>query len=277
MSRLRVPCAYQGGKQRLAPEIADILLRSAPNESCRFYDLCCGSGAISVELINRGIAPERITMLDSSSWGAFWATIGAGRFRSEIFEEQLAKIPEDKRQVKEHVTVLSRQNPGQFEAEIYPILQACSFGGKQLWWDGYAWQNAFFRDYWEPTATSVRRSPANPMQPRPEELSRRIQIITQRMVGVTGLRRDIATMLSSDVPEDAVVYVDPPYSGTTNYGFDFDILDFARSLKARTQAVLFISEGRPLAENAIELRLGGANGGISGNRAKKHREWITRF
>lgn len=276
-SLLRVPCTYQGGKQRVAAQIADVLLRAAPCAESQFLDLCCGSGAISVELVNRGVAPERITMLDTSSWGAFWAAVGTGTFRHEVFEEQLNCIPEDKRLVKEHMTALSRRDPEIFEAEIYPILQACSFGGKQIWWDGGAWRNAFFRTYWQPTATSVRRSPANPMQPRPEELRRRVKEITRRMAGVNGVRADIATILNINVPADTVVYVDPPYSGTTNYGFDFDSLGFAQALRARTGAALFVSEGRALGENSIELRFGGANGGISGNRAGKHREWLTRL
>ncbi|MCY1657432.1 hypothetical protein OVA21_09500 [Dietzia sp. SL131] len=274
---LKVPCTYQGGKQRVAAQIADILLNAAPHANSQFFDLCCGSGAISVELVNRGVAPERITMLDSSSWGAFWAAVGTSTFRIEVFEKHLARIPEEKCRVKAHMAELSRQHPAEFEAEIYPILQSCSFGGKQLWWDGVAWKNAFFRDYWQPTATSVRRSPANPMQPRPEELYRRVREITLRMAGVTGLRTDIASILDGEVPADAVVYIDPPYSGTTNYGFDFDILGFTQAFRARTDAALFVSEGRALSEVAVELRFGGANGGISGNRASKHREWLTRF
>ena len=49
---MRVPCAYQGGKQRVAVQIVDILLEAAPGPDSRFYDLCCGSGAVSIELVN---------------------------------------------------------------------------------------------------------------------------------------------------------------------------------------------------------------------------------
>ncbi|NWO17050.1 MAG: hypothetical protein HLX46_09530 [Corynebacterium sp.] len=274
---LRVPCTYQGGKQRIAGQITDVLLRAASNSNTQFYDLCCGSGAISIELVNRGVAPERITMLDSSSWGTFWEAVGTGAFNFQVFERYLDQIPTDKRLVKEHITSLSHQNPAQSEAEIYPILQACSFGGKQLWWDGNAWKNAFFRDYWQPTATSVRRSPANPMQPRPEELHRRIKEITQRMVGIRGLRSDISSVLSEYIPDNTVIYIDPPYSGTTNYGFTFDVKEFGHRLRDHTNASVFISEGQALGKNSLELEFGGANGGISGKRSQKHREWLTNF
>ncbi|WP_230988293.1 DNA adenine methylase [Bathymodiolus japonicus methanotrophic gill symbiont] len=70
-SLLRVPCSYQGGKQRIAAQVVDHLLEAAPNHNSRFYDLCCGSGAVSIELVNRGVEPSRIWMLDISTWGFF--------------------------------------------------------------------------------------------------------------------------------------------------------------------------------------------------------------
>lgn len=75
-SKLRVLCAYQGGKQRIAKQIVDILISQASGKDAHYYDLCCGSGAISIELVNRGIAASKITMLDKSSWGVFWQAIG---------------------------------------------------------------------------------------------------------------------------------------------------------------------------------------------------------
>ena len=62
---LKTPCTYQGGKQRLASQIVDCIFKnSVITEDTVFYDLCCGSGAITVELINRGISSKNIVMLD---------------------------------------------------------------------------------------------------------------------------------------------------------------------------------------------------------------------
>lgn len=37
------PCSYQGGKQRLAKQIVDIILQENKiNDNTKFYDLCCG-------------------------------------------------------------------------------------------------------------------------------------------------------------------------------------------------------------------------------------------
>jgi len=274
---MRVPCSYQGGKQRIAAQIADHLLDAAPGPRSRFYDLCCGSGAVSIELVNRGVDPSRIWMLDISSWGAFWSAIGAGTFNMDVFERLLAKLPSDKRDYKAHMSALSALPVGETEAELYPLLQACSFGGKQVWRDGEHWVNACFRDYWEPTSTSVRRSPANPMQPGPTELRRRISALVNGMRGVNCLNKDIMTILNAPLPSNAVVYVDPPYKSTTKYGFNFDLTSFINRFREINQAPLFISEGVPLNNKAVLLTFGGAKGGISGARKGKHQEWLSRF
>lgn len=276
-SQLRVPCSYQGGKQRVAAQIVDHLLKAAPGPKSRFYDLCCGSGAVSIELVNRGVEPSRIWMLDISSWGVFWSSIGAGTFNMNAFDRFLAELPSDKRDYKSHMLALSALPESDHKAELYPILQACSFGGKQIWHKGEQWANACFRTYWEPTSTSIRRSPANPMQPSPTELRRRIEALVNGMKGVTCLNIDIMKVLSEPFPENAVVYVDPPYQSTTKYAFSFDVTSFISRFSEVNQGPLFVSEGIPLNDNALMLKFGGANGGISGSRKVKHEEWLSRF
>ncbi|KIM10150.1 MAG: hypothetical protein KU37_11750 [Sulfuricurvum sp. PC08-66] len=276
-SRMRTPCTYQGGKQRISAQIVDILLEAASEPDSIFYDLCCGSGAISIELVNRGIDPSRIVMLDISSWGSFWSAIGSGAFNMDVFNQFLSELPSDKRDLKAHMLALSSLEVSSHEAELYPILQSCSFGGKQIWRNGNRWSNACFRDYWEPTATSIRRSPANPMQPSSTELRRRIDAIANKMKGVNSLNIDIVTLLDTPLPENAVVYVDPPYQNTTGYAHGFDVASFISRFREINRVPLFVSEGIPLNENALELTFGGANGGISGNRKSKHQEWLSCF
>lgn len=276
-SLMRVPCSYQGGKQRIASQIVDHLLAAAPSLDSRFYDLCCGSGAVSIELVNRGIDPSRIWMLDISSWGAFWSAIGSGTFKMDVFDRFLSELPNDKRDYKAHMLALSALPVGEAEIELYPLLQACSFGGKQIWCNGEFWANTCFRNYWEPTATSVRRSPANPMQPGPIELRRRIDALTKGMKGVTAINMDIMSILDSSIPSDAVVYIDPPYKSTTKYAFSFDLTSFIRQFRKISQAPLFVSEGVSLNENSLMLTFGGAKGGISGARKGKHQEWLSFF
>lgn len=272
---IRVPCAYQGGKQRVAKEIVDILLNGSGPET-KFYDLCCGSGAISIELVNRGIDPSRIVMLDRSSWGSFWFAVGSGTFDMNVFDAFLSEVPEDKRKVKAHMIELAERPVGMHEAEMYPVLQSCAFGGKQIWYEGGRWVNPFFRDYWEPTEMSVRRSPANPMQPSPCELRRRVAVIVNRMQGVTCVKADIESILvGGSLPCDAVVYVDPPYEGTTGYAYGFDVRGFATRFRQSNDVPLYVSEGIPLAEDSVRLIFGGAKGGITGKRSGRHQEWLS--
>jgi hypothetical protein len=216
-------------------------------------------------------------MLDISSWGSFWSAIGSGSFNMDAFDQFLSELPSDKREVKAHVTALSALPVGKHEAELYPLLQACSFGGKQIWRNGDHWANTCFRDYWEPTLTSVRRSPANPMQPSPTELRRRVDALANGMRGVTCLNTDVMTVLSESLPKDAVVYIDPPYQSTTGYAFNFNMDFFISRFREINQAPLLVSEGVPLSESSIKLTFGGANGGISGDRKEKHKEWLSRF
>lgn len=274
---LRVPCSYQGGKQRVAAQIVDHLLKAAPGPNSRFYDLCCGSGAVTIELVNRGVDPSRILMLDISSWGAFWSAIGSGTFNMDAFDQFLSELPSDKRNFKTYMSALSALPVADHEVELYPLLQACSFGGKQIWRNGEHWANACFRDYWEPTATSIRRSHANPMQPSPTELRRRIVALVNGMKGVTCHNVDIMTILGAPIPNNAVLYVDPPYRTTTSYAFSFDLTTFINRFREVNQGPLFVSEGVPLNDNALMLIFGGAKGGISGVRKGKHQEWLSHF
>lgn len=276
---LRVPCSYQGGKQRIAAQIVDRLLASAGEhvQDVHFYDLCCGSGAITLGLLNRGVQTRQITMLDMSSWGAFWEKIGSGAFDLEAFKCMLADIPQDKRQIKSYMTQLAMRPIDETEAYIYPILQSCSFGGKQIWLENGVWKNAFFRDYWEPTPNSVRKSPANPMQPSPQTLFRRIANIVNHCEGLTCLRCNAMDFAKTTVPSRSIVYIDPPYAGTTSYGFELDIETFVTSFTSKNDGPLFVSEAIPLSEFASQLALNGANGGISGHRKRRNEEWLSMF
>jgi hypothetical protein len=194
-----------------------------------------------------------------------------------IFDQFLSELPSSKSDLKAHMSALSAIPVGNNEAELYPLLQACSFGGKQIWRNGDRWANACFRNYWEPTATSIRRSPANPMQPSPTELRRRISALVHGMRGVTCFNTDIMAILSNPCPSNSVVYVDPPYQDATGYAFGFDVRSFISRFREVSEAPLFVSEGLPLNDKSLMLTFGGAKGGISGNRQGKHQEWLSRF
>jgi site-specific DNA-adenine methylase len=132
--KLVPPCSYQGGKQRLAKQIVDIMFeQNEINEDTKFYDLCCGSGAITLELINRGIHPSNITMVDKGVYGVFWNSIANDEFDLEIFKSEIDKLPELK-DIQKYLQELSNQDVDGNKLEYhYLLLQSGSFGSKQIW------------------------------------------------------------------------------------------------------------------------------------------------
>lgn len=267
---LKIPCAYQGGKQRISADIVDILLKDNKiDENTKFYDLCCGSGAISIELVKRGIKPYNITMLDASPWGLFWTKIGSMDFSISKFVDLVNRIPKDVSEIQSHIKKLSKQ-PANIDTEyVFLLLQASSFGSKAIWMNDNKWQNTSFRSYWLPTETSKRRSPVNPMMPMPNTLLDRVREISFQMAGVNGMNCNIQDFIDFD--ENSVIYIDPPYQDTTSYGFSFDIEAYISKINKK----VYISEGHEMFGNGVLISGSRAKGGISGERKSKNEEWLN--
>lgn len=277
--KLETPCSYQGGKQRIAKQIVDVFFeQNEINKDTLFYDLCCGSGAISIELVNRGIKPKNIIMLDRSPWGLVWKKIGNGEFDINKFKEVVDNVPKDVSQIQSYIKELSKQ-PSHIDTEyIFLLLQASSFGSKSIWITENTWQNTSFRSYWLPTETSSRRSPVNPMMPMPNTLFSRVEKLVKSMKGVSGYNLDIESLITFD--DNSIVYIDPPYKNTTGYGYCFNIDSYIHSVlssaKLHNKKVkVYISEGYKMAENAIQITGNRSKGGISGERKSKNEEWLN--
>lgn len=265
-TKLVAPVTYQGGKQRIAGKILDII---NPLPNTFFYDLCCGSGAVSIELINRGFPVSMIKMLDAGPWGIFWESISKRTFSVDKFRKICGEIPSDLKEVRGFMEKASERPVNEDAKYWYLLLQAAAFGGKAIWIKDGKWQNCTFRSYWLPTATSNRRSPVNPMMPMPSTLISRVERIVEEMKDVKAANFDI----NRAKLQEGVVYVDPPYSKTTKYGFDFDVVGFA----TRQSLKIFVSEGKPLSERSYLISSGMKKGGISGERSKEHEEWLSEF
>lgn len=266
LAKLTVPFAYQGGKRRLAAKILDII-QPAADES--FYDLCCGSGAVSIELVKRRFPVHRLIMVDVGLWGLFWEMVGAGRFDLQTFAEYCREVPKNAQQIPSFLSTLAEQPPDSNKVYIYLLLQAGAFGGKQIYEDGRTWRNCFFRDVWIPSKTSVRRQLVNPMI-MAATLLERVKIICERMLGVTGIQADIKRITPK---AGAIVYIDPPYTETTGYAYTFDAAAYAGNMQNRC----FVSEGRALSRTAFLLSTRPGKGGISGKRKVKHVEYLSAF
>lgn len=238
MTKLKAPLSYQGGKQRVGKKIAEIINPNRENKP--FLDLCCGSGAVSIAMMNHGVRKHNIYMLDASDWGQFWNQIGNGTFDLDYFEYLVGQIPEDRDFIKSHLEKLCKEGLDESNFDDVPlwlILQAGSFGGKHIWkdWDNMEWKNASFRSFWKPTPTSSRRSPVNPMMPMPSTLLGNIKTVAKEMVGVKGYWQDLSGFSlegwidSLPGGEDFDVFIDPPYNNTQGYGYSVEYIDFLKN------------------------------------------------
>lgn len=284
---LEAPCTYQGGKQRLAPQIVELMYsRYDIGKDTKFYDLCSGSGAVSLYLLNSGFDLENLVMLDKSSFGLFYKMLGLGKFDLSVWWSYVKQVPE-KEKIKEYLEGLCKTDANEDEVYKFILLQAGAFGGKQIYKDGVNWKNTSFRGYWTPTETSNRKSPVNPMHPMIDELNDRVHKLAANLIGLKAYHCDIYEILKNkDFVEstDKVIYIDPPYINTTKYGYSFDLLDFLTKLREVTGGPVLISEGvdlrtqegfEDLVTDAVKLKFNNKKGGISGNRKKFNEEWLN--
>lgn len=268
------PCAYQGGKQRISKDVVDRIYNEVKiNDNTKFYDLCCGSGAISLELVNRGFNPSNIHMVDKSPWGLFWKQIGDGTFSLDLFKAWVDDVPKDVSKIQEWIKNLSSYPVYKTQTDIsyiFLLLQASAFGSKSIWIKDDKWQNCSFRNYWLPTETSSRRSTVNPMMPMPNTLYERVEELCMGMDGVKGYWEDCNNV---DIEEGSIIYIDPPYDKTTKYGFEFDYMSFIEKFKCNN--IIFISEGKQISDKSFLISNGRAKGGISGERKECNEEWLS--
>lgn len=283
---LEIPCSYQGGKQRLAKQIVDIFYKENDiNDDTKFFDLCCGSGAISLELINRGFNPNNITMIDNGCFGQFWQDIANEEFDLNIFKREIENLP-NLENIQSYLKELS-DLPVDEDKMVYHylLLQAGAFGSKQIWIENNKWKNNTFRNYWLPTKTSNRRSPVNPMMPMPDTLYNRIEAIVEQLSGIITASKESVFDAVYRIDEERnegnkniIIYIDPPYANTTGYKETFDIYSLERQIWSTSP--IYISEGYKMqgASESYLLSVGRTKGNISGAVKKKPtEEWLNRF
>ena len=266
MKRCSAPCSYQGGKQRLAKDIVTEMLQYA-NDKTIFYDLCCGSGAVFLELINRGISPERIYCVDNGGFGYFWQSVSDGTFDIAYFQGRIEGLPTVD-YLQSHLRTLS-ELPVNTDTIVYDylLLQAGAFGSKWIGIENGKWTNNTFRSYWLPTESSNRRSPVNPMMPMPQTLYERVEDILEVCGGkIHGFKGNVADYIEQiNATTDCIVYIDPPYKNTTGYN-GFDIEDIVTKIKH----TVFVSEGyiMPNVTKCVEFGKR-RKGNISGTKKKE--------
>lgn len=272
--KLVPPCSYQGGKQRLAKKIVDIIFeQNEINEETKFYDLCCGSGAITLELINRGIHPNNITMVDNGVYGAFWLSVANDEVDIETLSRMVQEVPQ-KELCKTYLESLSKYIDEENHVYQYLLLQSGSFGGKEVSLEDGKWKHHGFRDYWLPTETSVRRSPCNPMQPNQNEILQRVININNNMSGcVRAIHGKVENFVEQEVfTSNSIVYIDPPYMNTTGYSNNLEIMRVIEGIP--TYVPTYVSECHQLSDKYEFITSGKSKGNITGVVKTKRKDDI---
>lgn len=272
--------AYQGGKSKVAKKIVEVI-KNNHGEDFTFADVCCGGGSVSIEMVNSGLHPENIYMFDAGAIGAFWQQVGEGSIDLDYFEYLIYKIPKDPRKIQSHLKQMSNMEY-EYVGKVVPeylLLQAGAFGGKQIYDEGCKFSNTSFRAYWEPTKTSSRRSPVNPMMPMPDTLLRRVKEIVEVMYPIKAFHKYAENInfrkIVSNSGKNVVVYIDPPYKGTTGYKDTVD-LELVIGNAKRAGCEVYVSEYYALTDNFVILSET-KKGGISGDRGGIMTEYISRI
>ena len=268
--------AYQGGKTKLSSKIYNEIT-SRCGKDVTFVDVCCGGGSVSVEFINNGLHPENIYMFDSGAIGAFWQQVSEGTFDLDYFEYIIHKIPSDLENIKGFMENLSKIEYGYVGDVVseYLLLQASAFGGKQIYDLGCKFSNTSFRSYWKPTETSSRRSPVNPMMPMPSTLLDRVKKVVNEMQPIKATHTYAENIDFSKIKTDKelVIYIDPPYKGTTGYKDSIDLSLVINNAKC-VGAKVFVSEYYNLSADFVILS-DTTKGGISGDRKGSMVEYLS--
>lgn len=274
--KLKSPLSYQGGKQKIANKIVDFIFEKKYDA---FIDVCCGSGSISIELLNRGILSENIYMFDGGPIGAFWQMVSEGTFDLDEFKVAIDKIPKEKDKIQNYLKELSKIEFIYVGEVIYEylILQAGAFGGKQIWDESGKFQNTSFRSYWLPKEGCNRKSPVNPMMPMPETLYENVKDVVEHLSGIRATHTLIENINFDFIAKNhsnICIYIDPPYSDTTGYGLNVDLDDFIT--KAKKYGDVYVSEYKKFSDDYVIINKTN-KGGISGNTNKVMVEHLSRI
>ena len=224
---MKTICSYQGSKSKYSEKIVQLI---NPKNDSHVVDMCCGSGAITLELLER---VDHVTMIDKGSWGLFWKEIENG-FDLDRLRKVMDRLPSERSLEKDYLLSIAET-----EADIYKwvILQAASFGGKEVSIVNGKFTHHGFRPF---KIYNNNGRQYHTIYPNPQELFSRIVSISKIRSRVKAIVDDVMNYL----PEEGDIgYIDPPYTGTTGYTNGFDL---HRLVEKWGRNTLFASEGNPL-------------------------------
>lgn len=268
------PVSYQGNKKIIASQIVSKILEYS-NDNTSFYDVCCGSGAVSIELIKQNIAPNRITMIDVGPWGLFWKLIGENLFDLNILNKYIKNIPQNPNLVKKYIEQLTNLPSNIDTVYKFLLIQACNFAGKSIRLENNTWKNVSIKPVWNPSNSSVRKHSSGTFTVSPKTLVKRLTEIIKRCKNINGIYDNAINIIPSN---NSIIYIDPQYKKSYGYGkYKLDVEEFLEN----THSICLISETYQLEHynnyiNSFKLNYNPTNTSINAKKKSKQREeWLS--
>jgi len=250
VTALAPACSYMGGKSRVARRVANLILARRPGT---VHDLCCGSGAVSLEVVARGFDPRRLVMVEAGPWADYWAAVADGTLNLDLLRDLLGArwpgtVAAAVSYLQDEVTAMART------PEVFLVLQAFAWSGFPAWYDEAAGRWRVRSQFYK---CRDRRSNLN--GPRRARVLEAVGQHVRRMKGARVVRVDVADLGAWLDPEDPdpVYYLDPPYEGTEGYGWSLDVDEFV----SRAPRPLLVSEQRPVPGADLVGRVGARRAG----------------
>jgi hypothetical protein len=268
-TRLVPPCGYKGGKRRWSQEIAQHVLASNPQ---LVYDIGAGSAAVSLSLVEAGLPPSQLVLVEAGPWGAYWKAAVTGKLDFERIERLFFReLPDDPRKVKAWIESVA--DTGDTSPEVFLLLSAAAYGSVGVWHDGTDWRRGdagssrgySARSYWEPGPNSRETKPRGTIF-TPEKIVERARASASALCGATvihGLAEDVEYL-------PATMYIDPPYVGVSGYGFAMDM----PTLLEKAKGPVFCSEQTVQNSPDRVINLGQRKGGALHAGAKSQKELL---
>lgn len=239
--------SYIGGRKTQAGKI---LSKINYFNASRFYDMCCGSGQISMALVKRGFSAKRITMVDNGLWGDVWSRIGSGTF-------DLLKFADICDQFNTYHSIKDWCEQTRYSKNAvyhFLILQACSFGGRPVIVKNRKFKVYGYRDR---------------IQPNIYRLYGRVKEAVELLRGVEGLKSDV---LKVSPVEDAVLFFDPPYSPDQPYYQD-NTLTIDKIKKKFNKFYCMYPE--QLSDRVVDFSQKSFRAGVTGKRKALRSEYLS--
>lgn len=230
-------CTFMGSKRLFATQIAAEILRRDPEH---VYDLCCGSGAVSIALVREGYPVEQLTMVDIGPWGDVWVKLSAGEINLSWLHDFMFKNWPTTGS-SEHMREFARVAP--YAVEVFLLLQMTSRGGLPTTWDGKGWRNSSKSEPWTPRGELHRER---------ENMWARLLTLMKLLKGVGAKKADVSDLRGEWNRSGGLRYLDPPYRGTRAYGAELDL----ESYLAWAPRPILVSEQRELVGADRILTLG---------------------